>query len=112
MRTKVRTKEVRVRKVRYMFKKYYISSKLRFSLFVTIMVLIAIMSISAMFNTAYASGKGNYAITVESGDTLWTIATKYSGESTDIRKFIYEISDLNGLDTSDIFEGQKLLIPA
>ena len=100
-----------------MFKKYYIESKLRFTIFILSMMLIIIMSISAMFHNVYADGKGNvvntyYAVTVESGDTLWSIALKYSDGKTDIRKFIYEISNINGLESSDISVGQQLLIPA
>ncbi len=103
-----------------MFKRYYIKSKIRFTIFVTIMLLIIVMSISVIFNIGgvYAGGKGHesvayYAITVESGDTLWSIAQRYSDSNkTDIRRFIYEISNLNGLESSDISIGQQLLIPA
>ncbi len=100
-----------------MFKKYYIESKLRFTIFILTMILIIVMSISAMFHNVYADGKGNvtntyYAVTVESGDTLWSIALRYSDGKTDIRKLIYEISSLNNLETSEISIGQQLLIPA
>lgn len=100
-----------------MFKRYYISSKIRFTIFVSIVLLIVFMSISAMFQISYASNKGNdvksyYAITVESGDTLWSIASEYSDGKTDIRKLIYEITELNKLETAEIAIGQKLLIPA
>ena len=100
-----------------MFKRYYIASKFRFSVFIITMVLMIIMSISAMVHNVYAGGKGDvtntyYAITVESGDTLWEIAQRYSNDNTDIRRFIYEISSINGLDTAEIVEGQQLLIPA
>lgn len=102
-----------------MFKGYYIKSKVRFSVFVSLMIIILGLSFSALFNISgvYADGKGAktvtyYAITVEAGDTLWTIAEEYSDGKTDIRKLIYEISNLNNLETSNISVGQKLLIPA
>ncbi len=100
-----------------MFKKYYIESKIRFTIFILTLVLIILMSVSAMFHNVYADGKGAvtntyYAVTVESGDTLWSIALKYSDGKTDIRKFIYEITNLNNLDSAEILIGQQLLIPA
>lgn len=98
-----------------MFKKYYIESKFRFTMFVTIMLLIIIMSISALFSRVYADGTGRtayYAVTVEAGDSLWTIAARCSDGNKDIRKLIYDISKVNDLNGSEIYEGQKLLIPA
>ena len=102
-----------------MFKKYYIESKIRFTIFITLMIMIIGLSLNAVLNLskAYADGKGTdiktyYAITVESGDTLWSIAQNYVGSKTDIREFIYEIKTLNDLDSSDIQIGQELLIPA
>ena len=98
-----------------MFNKYYIASKFRFTLFITLMTIIITMSLSMLFGNTYVSGSSNkayYAITVESGDTLWTIAEKYSDDKTDIRQFIYDISKINDLESSKILVGQKLLIPA
>ena len=69
-----------------------------------------------MFHGVYADGKGNntktyYAITVESGDTLWTIAQRFVDDRTDIRKLIYEISDINDLESANLAIGQQLIIP-
>ena len=108
-----------VKEIIDMFKKYYIKSKIRFSIFIAIMTLIIGISFNSLFNLSgvYAAAKGTktltyYAVTVESGDTLWSIAQRYSDGRTDIRRFIYEITDLNSLETSDISIGQQLLIPA
>ena len=98
-----------------MFKKYYIKSKVRFTISITIMLLIIIFSISILFKGTYVESSSRttyYAITVEPGDTLWSIAGKYNDEKADIRRFIYEISVLNNLETSELMAGQQLLIPA
>jgi LysM repeat protein len=47
---------------------------------------------------------------VQAGDTLWSIAaTRYSG--SDIRAAIYDIRHANGLSTSTISVGQRLVLP-
>lgn len=48
---------------------------------------------------------------VESGDTLWSIASLYAPPGSDIRATIHDISTLSGLESSLIYPGQKLLIP-
>ena len=48
---------------------------------------------------------------VESGDTLWSIASLYASPGSDIRATIHDISTLSGLESSLIHPGQKLLIP-
>lgn len=48
---------------------------------------------------------------VEPGDTLWSIAGKYSDDSQDIREAYYEIMVDNGLShNKDIMPGQRLII--
>ena len=47
---------------------------------------------------------------VQAGDTLWSIAaSRYSG--SDIRATIYDIRHANGLSTSMISVGQRLVLP-
>ena len=48
---------------------------------------------------------------VESGDTLWSIAKRYVPEDRDIRNFIHDIKQMNSLKSSGLQEGQLLLIP-
>lgn len=55
-------------------------------------------------------------IYVSNGDTLWEIAEieKNNNEyytNKDIRKIIYEIKQINGLENSELYEHQRLLIP-
>ena len=93
-----------------MKKKYVLKNKKRFfSIIFTLSIII--------FTTLFATNVYGYKtptykeITVRSGDSLWAIALKYSN-SSDIRKYIYEIKKVNNLETSDIYEGTQLKIPA
>jgi len=48
---------------------------------------------------------------VESGDTLWAIASDIAGPDQDIRRLVADISRLSEVDGGSIFPGQIILIP-
>jgi len=50
-------------------------------------------------------------LTVERGDTLWSIASARLDKKSNIRSYISEIKALNHLDSSMLDEGQVLLLP-
>jgi len=54
---------------------------------------------------------GEQVITVQSGDTLWTIAKQHIDTSDDVRYMVYKIQSRNVLQSSHIVPGQKLIIP-
>lgn len=92
-----------------MKKRYVLKNKKRFY---TVMMLLMI----SIFTSVFASNVQGYrepktsTITVQSGDSLWSIALKYK-EKGDIRKYIYDIKKLNNLDNSNIYAGQEIIIP-
>ena len=97
-----------------MFKRYRVESKARFSLFIIISLLIIIGSITMFFRPIYVAGSTEPefdTIKVKHGDTLWSIASIYADENTDMRMFIYDISKLNGITGNEIIPGQELKIP-
>lgn len=51
-------------------------------------------------------------ITVCKGDTLWEIAQKNYDGKGDIRKYVYQIREANGLPSSRLTVGQTLVLPA
>ena len=53
---------------------------------------------------------GGSSVIVESGDTLWSIATSLKGDG-DVRGLVDEIQRLNGLDGSPLVPGQVLELP-
>ena len=50
------------------------------------------------------------AIYVQPGDTLWDIAGEHCPHNMDIRRWIDQVEKLNGIENSDIFEGDKINI--
>lgn len=50
-------------------------------------------------------------VTVESGQSLWLLAEQLA-PNADPRDVIHAIVQLNGLESSDVFAGQELAIPA
>ena len=58
----------------------------------------------------------NVTITVNSGDTLWSIAEYEQSQNeyyknSDIRKVVSNIKQVNNLETCDLVENQNLIIP-
>jgi hypothetical protein len=49
---------------------------------------------------------------VESGDSLWAIASGEAEPGQDVRRLVADIALLSGVDGDAIFPGQILLIPA
>jgi len=56
--------------------------------------------------------EGEYVeIYIKPGDTLWDLAKKFGNSSKDIRKIVFEICEINHLDTFNIYPGQMIKIP-
>ncbi|MFC5700026.1 LysM peptidoglycan-binding domain-containing protein [Cohnella faecalis] len=50
-------------------------------------------------------------VLVDSGDSLWSIASSYKKKEMDTRKAVHHIMKRNGLEESSLTTGQKLIIP-
>ena len=50
-------------------------------------------------------------VTVKNGDTVWKIAKKHNINKKDIRKLVYEIREINDLDSLIIYPGQLIKVP-
>lgn len=74
-------------------------------LFISICLFTLIFSLKA-----YSKDIPQYDyVTVEEGDTLWTIASSYSTDG-DIRELIYEISKDNDINNASIYPGDIIKI--
>jgi len=86
-------------------------------LIVSMLIFIALFSSFLLISSNAASvgvqpvTTGEYEITVDSGDTLWSIARSYSDNRTDVRYSVFLIQERNGLKNATIKPGQKLIIP-
>lgn len=75
--------------------------------------LIAILTISSVVILDGVSAKPviDYAeVTVEYGDTLWTIAKRIA-PNQDPRKVVWEIQEMNDMNKSIIYPGQRIHVP-
>ena len=94
--------------------KYRIKSKFRFTLFMTIAMLMVFSLAGTLIgiNDAESLTKATYTeIRVQSGDTLWNLADKFGPDNKDIREIVYEICKVNDISADSIYPGQKILIP-
>ena len=94
-------------------KSYRIKSKLRFTIFMLIVLLfvMTLLGAAAPRNTVNTSKVTYRTVEIAAGDTLWSLAEKYAPSARQVRKYVYEIKDVNGLETSDLYVGQLILVP-
>ncbi len=97
-----------------MKKKYKIKSKIRFTLFMTIAILMffSVAGTIIGLNNAESLTKPTYSeIIVDSGDTLWNLAKEFGPDDKDVREVVYEICRINDISADSIQPGQTILIP-
>jgi hypothetical protein len=87
---------------------------------IQIAVVIAVILITGICLTGFSRAKNNQNthekyftnITIQSGDTLWTIAQENMTEEYDsIDDYIAEVKDMNHLYSDSITEGHHLVLP-
>lgn len=86
-----------------------IRNKFKFvrSMAILIFLLVALFNISI----AKSNSEAEYIdYTVTKGETLWSIAKEYTPDNKDIRETIYEIKQINNMQTSNIYENQTIKI--
>ena len=75
---------------------------------IVVIVLVAVLVWAVLARDTGASGKPR-RYTVQSGETLWTIASaQYGG---DPRAGVWRLQQANHLDGSTIVPGQRLVVP-
>jgi nucleoid-associated protein YgaU len=92
--------------------------KMAKTLFLICSFLILFSGFTLVHTFASASGEptpaisGELVISVESGDTLWSIARTHKNPALDTRQAVEAISERNRLASPLIQSGQELIIPA
>ncbi|MEG0292351.1 MAG: LysM peptidoglycan-binding domain-containing protein [Anaerovoracaceae bacterium] len=96
-------------------KRFKIKSKLKFTMFIAMMIICTVMATNTVlgFNDAKANAvnEQSYEIEISNGDTLWNIATSHKSENTDLREAIYKICKVNNIKAHDLDVGMKIIIP-
>ena len=73
-------------------------------------LIVTVPTLSSMH--LYAATAQRYAeVTVQPGDTLWSIASAHTGSTGDVQDTIDRISAVNHVQASMLYPGQKLRIP-
>lgn len=89
--------------------KYVLKNKRKFFGFISFISIIAFTLIYTASVSAYKEPQFQ-SIVVQSGDTLWSIAERYSNNSN-IRKYIYNVKTINNMDSGMLYENTAILIP-
>ena len=97
-----------------MNKKYRITSKFRFTMFLVVMILCLMTTIGTLLglNTVNSASMNQYnQVQVEAGDTIWNIACEYAPDDMDVRKVVHDICDINEIQADQLTAGQKIIVP-
>lgn len=84
----------------------------RRTFFTVVMVIVLMIAHSAFSKSDLSDDRYSVeSVRVMSGDTLWSIAAEYKPEGKDLREFVYEIADNNGISDCNIYCGQVITVP-
>jgi predicted Zn-dependent protease len=73
-------------------------------------LMVTVPALSSMH--LYAATAQRYAVvTVQPGDTLWSIAAAHTNSNADVQETIDRISATNHLQASSILPGERLRVP-
>lgn len=96
-------------------RRFFIKSKFRFTIFLSLIFLIILILCHMIFYDNKVEGYENSRIkiiVVSKGDTLWDIVKHHNPkEDFDIRELIFHVKKINNLNSSYVFPGQELLVP-
>lgn len=96
-------------------KRYKIVNKTRFYTFLTITLILGGIITNTLLSTAKAYSnpvdQPYEEIIVAEGDTIWYIALEFMPNNYDIREMVYNIRQLNNMDTVSIHPGDKIKVP-
>ena len=100
-------------------KKKTTGSFTKFLLMLMVLAAVVCVILFSNKNIASADETGNNVtltkyyktITIEKGDTLWSIANEYmSGEYRTTKEYVKELRSMNGLHSDNITSGEKLVV--
>ena len=96
-------------------KNHVIKSRIRFTIFVVIMLIFVGTAFSLLAGTTpVVTGHTEtkyQTVEVIDGDTLWDIADMYMPDDMDRREAVYELSQINNLEDTQLEPGQEIKVP-
>ncbi len=117
MEDKYMTTQEKRERLRAKRKKQVAKQKMMLLLAITLVITIGSIAYGTIFSTAKdpATDIPQYkyykSITIEQGDSLWSIANEYRTDAyKSAQEYIDEVKQINGLSSETIHEGQHLLI--
>ena len=102
------------RGVNLMTRRYRVANRFRFTVFVTIMIILitTLVNFALGLNTAESLTYVEYMdLEIMSGDTLWSIAETYMSDSDDIRVAVYELCKINDISADQLQAGMTIQVP-
>ncbi|MBD2847976.1 LysM peptidoglycan-binding domain-containing protein [Paenibacillus sp. IB182496] len=82
-----------------------------FAVFVLLFAGFFVIQSTAGMEHPEPAGADEQWITVSAGDTLWDIAARVKPAEADIREIVFQLRHRNGLSSSSLQVGQRLIIP-
>lgn len=96
-----------MKKVRIINRKRF---NLSVSMFLVLIISFSMIAVSSL-NAEGETTKKCITISVNQGDTIWSIAKLHGTEDMDIREVIYDIQMENQLASAIIHPGQEIRVP-
>ncbi|MFR5262869.1 MAG: LysM peptidoglycan-binding domain-containing protein [Christensenellales bacterium] len=95
-------------------RRYRVSSKIRFSIFLAFIAVLILSTYMAFVGVTDAQGdtvERYEIISVNDGDSLWTLAKNHVPKDMDIREYVYHVAKYNDVDPGDLNPGEKIKLP-
>lgn len=95
-------------------RRYRVSSKIRFSIFLAFIAVLILSTYMAFVGVTDAQGdtvERYEIISVNDGDSLWTLARNHVPKDMDIREYVYHVAKYNDVDPGDLNPGEKIKLP-
>lgn len=95
-------------------RRYRVSSKIRFSIFLAFISVLILSTYMAFVGVTDAQGdtvERYEIISVNDGDSLWTLAKNHVPKDMDIREYVYHVAKYNDVDPGDLNPGEKIKLP-
>ncbi len=78
----------------------------------TILVVLLLVSFTTYWVNQQSDPANQYKqVTIQHGDTVWSIATQYESSTSKQAEFVSWVEQNNSIDANNISPGQKLYIP-